>query len=384
MRAIKAAFKILSSLKLTVVCLCCALVLVFVGTLAQVEQGLYLAQARYFQSFMVYWSPSQGGLRIPVFPGGYFIGTVLLVNLIAAHSVRFTFTKKKIGIFMVHAGIILLLLGQLTTELFSIESHMRLTEGESKSYSENGRRSELVVIDPSDPTSDEVISIPESRLKSNATIDHPRIPVTIKVRSYFPNSRLSRRAPMMATTPPPASHGLGQTIEVAAVPPTVKMDERNLPSAVVELVGPSGSLGTWLVSSVLEDFQEFEVGGKAFKIGMRFERYYKPFNLELQQFTHEKYRGTEIPKNFASRVRLKNLQTGEDREVSIYMNNPLRYGGETFYQSGFDDKDPRVTILQVVRNPSWITPYVACTLSGAGLLVQFLTHLIGFAKRRKS
>ena len=49
------------------------------------------------------------------------------------------------------------------------------------------------------------------------------------------------------------------------------------------------------------------------------------------------------------------------------MNNPLRYDGETYYQSGFDRNDARVTILQVVRNPSWLTPYVACILVSLGL-----------------
>ena len=42
------AFKLLTSLKLTVVCLGIAVVLVFVGTLAQVDEGLYQAQVRYF------------------------------------------------------------------------------------------------------------------------------------------------------------------------------------------------------------------------------------------------------------------------------------------------------------------------------------------------
>ena len=36
------------SLRLTVACLFAALVLVFVGTLAQVDQGLYAAQKKYF------------------------------------------------------------------------------------------------------------------------------------------------------------------------------------------------------------------------------------------------------------------------------------------------------------------------------------------------
>lgn len=384
MREIKAIFSVLSSLKLTVICLTCSLVIVFAGTIAQVDQGLYLAQERFFKSFMIYWTPQGASFRVPVFPGGYLVGSVLLVNLLAAHYTRFEFSKKKIGIFMVHGGLILLLVGQLLTELFSTESHMRLTEGESRSYSENGRQSELVVVDPSDSAYDDVISIPAGSLQDGREIRNARLPVSIKVVAYHPNSRLSRRGPMVAKGPAPATRGVGQSLELTPAPITVKMDERNLPSAVVELVSSSGSLGTWLVSSMLEDLQEFQVNGKTYKVGMRFERYYKPFNLSLMQFTHEKYRGTQIPKNFASRVRLQSPSTGEDREVLIYMNNPLRYGGETFYQSGFDENDPRVTILQVVKNPTWLTPYLACTVAGAGLIVQFLSHLIGFAKRRKS
>ena len=60
------------------------------------------------------------------------------------------------------------------------------------------------------------------------------------------------------------------------------------------------------------------------------------------------------------------------------MNNPLRYAGETFYQASFDPDD-HGSVLQVVHNPSWLTPYFSCILVGLGLLVQFFTHLIGFA-----
>ena len=52
-----------------------------------------------------------------------------------------------------------------------------------------------------------------------------------------------------------------------------------------------------------------------------------PFSLQLLKFHHDIYPGTDIPKNFSSRVRLQSLDTGENREVLIYMNNPLRYAG---------------------------------------------------------
>src|SRR2546421_9776652 len=86
-----------TSLRLTVACLALGLVLVFVGTLAQVDLGLYKAQNEFFRSFFIYWGPKGTSWRIPVFPGGYLIGTVLLINLLAAHLKRFTLSRKKIG-----------------------------------------------------------------------------------------------------------------------------------------------------------------------------------------------------------------------------------------------------------------------------------------------
>jgi hypothetical protein len=64
------------------------------------------------------------------------------------------------------------------------------------------------------------------------------------------------------------------------------------------------------------------------------------------------------------------------------MNNPLRHEGVTFYQAGFRDDD-RTTILQVVRNPAWTLPYVACSMMTFGLIVQFGFHLVGFVRKRK-
>jgi cytochrome c biogenesis protein ResB len=71
---------------------------------------------------------------------------------------------------------------------------------------------------------------------------------------------------------------------------------------------------------------------------------------------------------------------------NISMNQPLRHAGLTFFQSSFGNtKDGKsLSVLQVVRNPSWTMPYIACTLMTLGLLIQFGIHLFAFiAKRRK-
>ena len=101
--------------------------------------------------------------------------------------------------------------------------------------------------------------------------------------------------------------------------------------------------------------------------------------------THEVYAGTTVPKNYQSRVRLENPATGENREVDIYMNNPLRYAGLTFYQSQMDRFTmPGFSGLQVVKNPSWLAPYFGCALVALGMVWQFLYHLIGFITKRRT
>ena len=128
---------LITSLKLTIVCLAAAMVLIFAGTIAQVHLGIHEAQQRYFQSLFVWWPPEGRGFKIPIFPGGHLIGAVLLINLIAAHAKRFHWAWRKLGIHLTHAGLIIMLAGGLFTDLFAVESHMRLGEGDTKNYSEN-------------------------------------------------------------------------------------------------------------------------------------------------------------------------------------------------------------------------------------------------------
>jgi hypothetical protein len=157
-----------------------------------------------------------------------------------------------------------------------------------------------------------------------------------------------------------------------------------VPSAFVEVTGPEGVIGSYLLTEFIERPQALKYKDRNYELSLRLRRYYKDFSLTLLDFRHDKYLGTEIPKNFSSDVRLRNASTGEDRTVKIYMNNPLRYQGLTFYQASFDPRDERVTILQVVRNPAWLTPYFACIVVGLGLVLQFGIHLVGFIRKRAS
>ncbi len=170
-------------------------------------------------------------------------------------------------------------------------------------------------------------------------------------------------------------------------------------SAYVKLwkKGTNESLGTFLVSrwwslwwvpGLVEQPQHVTVDGKSYDLLLRSKRAYKPYSVHLIEFRHDRYMGTDTPKNFSSQVRLTDADRGEDEEVVIYMNHPLRHGGETFYQSGvIEDKllgsgSDQGTILQVVRNPGWLLPYVSCALVALGMLFHFGLHLNQFLVRR--
>lgn len=408
--------KFFSSLRLTVVLLAFAILLVWVGTVAQADEGLYQAQTRYFKQWFVIGA-SMFGHHIPlILPGGYLLGTTLLVNLIAAHIARFKLTWMKFGIHLAHAGIILLLVGQLTTDLLSRETMMRFSEGETKNYSESIKNFELTFTTDAGNGENRMISVPGSLLTKGGEVKSASLPFTLRVKQYMVNSEPTFRAPMMQTGPPLTTNGIAQNFDFHPATEVKSMEDRNIPTAVIEIVGPNGSLGDWVVSdwaaeeglaevvrnmysgmgnglsdkivSDLDAPQSVRVAGKKYAFVLQPERTYRAASLTLLKFTHSVYPGTVssenpegIPKDFRSRVRIDNPKTGEHREVDIFMNAPLRYGGETFYQASFDKSDPHVSVLQVVHNPSWLTPYIGCLMVAAGLLFQFLMHLIKFVSK---
>jgi len=371
------------SMQLTVVLLILSLLLVFVATLDQVNLGIWAVQEKYFRSFFVLWRAPGGSLAFPIFPGGYLIGGLLFINLISAHVYRFKLNWKKSGIFLVHFGLIFLLVGELLSGLWQEDFHMRLDEGQTSNFSESALLNELAIIDTTDLKWDDVVAIPEKLLERHEPIQHPKLPFRIVTRAYYPNAEVQMRSQMSNPPPPIATTGIGAEVAVTPQPITYKPNERNMPAAAIELVGTNGSLGTWLVSTMLGSPQTFTHEGKTWMLTFRPERYYKPFSLTLLKFSHDRYAGTDIPKNFSSRVRLKTEDGTTDREVKIYMNNPLRFAGLTFYQAGFENND-RTTILQVVRNPSWRLPYFACGLMSLGLLIQFGISLTGFIRKRSA
>jgi ResB-like family protein len=389
-----------SSLRLTVVLLAMSIFLIFAGTWAQIDLGIWSVLHTYFRTFFV-WIPFQiflprrwdvpGGFP---YPGGWLLGGMLAVNLLAAHAVRFKLSWRRSGILLIHSGLILLLVGELVTGMFAVESRLTIDEGQTVNYAEDTREVELAIIDPSDPQHDQVVVIPEGRLHRKRRIEDPRLPFALDVEAYLRNADLAEAEQAAAALPglPQATRGFAAQMGLHAVPRQpvsgVDQDQIDLPVAFVSPVAAGQSLGTYIAAlyfSLAPRFgpQAVEANGKTYLMELRYKRLYKPYSIRLIDFQHDRYLGTDTPRNFSSRIRLVDPSRNENREVLIYMNNPLRYRGETFYQASFKQGDTG-TVLEVVRNPGWLLPYLACTLGAIGMLFHFGLHLGRFMRRNRA
>jgi len=441
---------VLGSLRLTVVLLAMAIFLVFVGTLAQVNAGIWTVMDLYFRC----WIARLGGWC--PFPGGKLLGAALLVNLIVSHSSRikvqargprlllglatlaigaaltwfvishvFDFDstqrtinpsqrvtlqliqgggaaavlfvacwllfRRKAGIVLLHAGVVILMMSELATGELAQEGQMTIFEGQRINYVEDNRSAELAIIDGSDPEKDDVVVVPQSRLEKGGAIRLEGLPFDVEVPAgkFFKNAEL---APLKGGDPNLATEGAGLRIKAQDRPENSGVDtsaRADLPAAYVKFVdrASNADLGTWLTSvyyTVQKGPQTLRAGGKEYRISLRFKRTYKPYGVYLYQFKFDRYTGTETPKDYSSKVRIDDPERGIVRDVRIWMNNPLRYRGDTLYQSSFDAETEKGTVLQVVDNAGWMAPYVACMIVAVGLIGQFQLHLLEFLRKRSA
>ncbi len=123
--------RFLSSARITVTCLFLLFILTFWGTIAQVSQGLYEVQERFFSSFFFL----AGGF-LP-FPGAQLVLWVLFINLVCALVEHFQKNRgwAYLGGKIAHAGLLLYFVSAFMIFHFSQTSYVRLKEGQTTNVS---------------------------------------------------------------------------------------------------------------------------------------------------------------------------------------------------------------------------------------------------------
>ena len=424
-----------ASLRLTVALMVLSIGLIFFGTLAQTRAGIWQVMDEYFRSFYVAVPLSllvpramqsqgelPGGLPgVLPWPGGATLGVLLLINLIAAHAVRFRLAAsgsrlllgilttavgiaaiaaaflvppiantlanhgivplfalgslfflplllgtamlfgQRFGIVLIHASLILLIVGEFTTALVAQEGQMPIYTGQKLNWVQDIRQSELALMRPILDTDGhetdqrQVFAVRQDVLEraahSQETFKLPGLDLKLRVDQFFPNAHLLERS-AQTTLAPQATAGLG-TDRVYAQPAApvsgISGQRIDQPAAVVSIVDSAGNpVERVLVAVGLEPpdapyrpiIQRIDTPAGPLELTLRFKRTYLPYTVQLNEFRHDLYPGSAIPKNFSSDVTLTangtpgNLGTTQ-RAALIRMNEPLRFKGKTFFQSGW-------------------------------------------------
>lgn len=100
------------------------------------------------------------------------------------------------------------------------------------------------------------------------------------------------------------------------------------------------------------------------------ERLILPFSLSLEKFEKNDYPGSQMAMDYKSYVKINN--SGDTKE--IYMNEPLKFEGYTFYQSSYslEPNAPALTILSVNRDPGRELKYIGSIILCLGIIIYTL------------
>jgi len=365
--------KFLSSAKITVACLFLLFILTFWGTIAQVQQGLYAAQDRFFNSFFFL----AGGF-FP-FPGAQLVLWVFFVNLIC--SMILTWKKysqwENLGLLIIHFGLIIYFIAAFMIFHVSQESNVHLAEGEGTNVSTSYQAWELAYWKDGG-NKHQVTSLDTKNFKSGYQVPFDNKDFSLTVHAFYLNS--DAFSDNTAKLDPLILNASGITIlnEKALD----KEREQNIEGGIFDLKANNKSYSLYLYGAEAQA-TSVKIAGQDYFFILRHRRFPLPFEIRLDHFKAEFHPGTEMAKSYESLV---TITTGAlQRQVRIYMNNPLRYKDYTVYQASYDTDSTgrQYSTLAVVKNYARVLPYIACLLVFFGLALHFLIQAL-MAKRNRS
>ena len=340
------------------------IVLVFFGTIAQKDIGLYASQMKYFSS---YYFTILGFIPLP---GGRLTVMIMTINLFSSLFKKSLWKLKKIGIIIVHIGGLLLLLGGGVTAYFSSEGNMVISEGDSSDHVNDYHTMELAFVNTSLEDSLEYTVFDSPILSVGNSIKYDNLGIEINIIDIIKNVRIENRIS------PSDSIYKGLLKDFVLLPKQPEKEAtQNRPGIILKIEGTGqitdGIYGIFLGQRTPD---RFTLNDQNFFTEFRRKRTYLPFAIQLTDFEKIMHPGTDIAKSYSSEVNL--IENDNSRRILIKMNEPLRHRGYTFYQASFIDDLPReTTVLATVKNHGRLFPYISSIIMSIGLLIHLLISL---------
>lgn len=167
----------------------------------------------------------------------------------------------------------------------------------------------------------------------------------------------------MQITPVQMAWGASRVLQITPIEPLEKSDR--LPASALRVVRYEGapSEETWLIEG--ED-KRVTLGGTEYSLYFGRKIIQLPFQVRLLKFTKTDYPGTTMAKQFESQVEVP----GQSQPVTISMNEPLKMGGYTFYQSSYEQlpNGSYASIFSVNRDPGRPFKYLGGIILAIGIV----------------
>lgn len=391
-------FALLGSMQLAVCLLLLLGLLTWLGTLAQVDRGLWDVQREYFESFVVRaklplswwgheWHDAAGNLRhLPLLlPGAYPVMALLCVNLLLGGVLRLRKRAANVGVLVIHVGMLLLLAAGFVKLEFSYSGHLALYEAGNGTGSTRVHEASTFVSfhDYELALLRELPGAVEERIVGEGELADARhrivqvsaagLPFVVEIFGWLDNCR-----PVLA----PSADGTGLR-QVA----NQREREANLAGCRVRVLTNDGKKFEGVLfgaelrpETALRAPFTFVVGEQRWGLDLRRVVYDLPFSVRLDEFRKADHPGTTMARDFRSFVTVR--EGDVTRSQQIYMNNPLRKDGFTLFQTNWGPQQgggpPWYSVFEVSHNPSDWWPVIAVFVIGLGFLLHFVMKLFRF------
>jgi len=371
---LKKSFDFLASYGFACLIFLSLLLLTFLGTMEQVDHGLYEVQKKYFESiFLVHWLFDT--IPLPL-PGVYLLLVLFTFNLIAGGIIRLRKNRNTIGNFITHVGMLVMIAAGFVNYTFALDGHLTLAENEQSSEFVSYYLWEVAIAEPKDGKVEQELVIPNeafaySEGDGSSTFTNGELPFELTLSNFARNAEI---------VPPAVDPQLKPVDGFAIRPlPLDKEAERNIAAAYATVKDKkSGETQEAILFGFSAAPWTAMVDGKPYLIELRRKHYTLPFTIALNKFHEESHPGTEMARMFMSEV--TKIEGDVAQPVKIQMNEPLRHKGYTLYQASWQPAQPQLGIpvkstLAVVKNPSDQWPLYSCIIITVGLLIHFTMKL---------
>jgi hypothetical protein len=123
-------------------------------------------------------------------PGGYVVGPLLALNLVFSHLRYFRMRWGMVGISIIHAGVLLLLIGQLVTNIFQKDHYMWLDEGEGANFVRSFHDDELYLLHYQEGGRTGVHAFDFASLATGQELMMESLPLRLRIKEVMPNAEI--------------------------------------------------------------------------------------------------------------------------------------------------------------------------------------------------